>query len=273
MAAAAAAAEARGDARALQLLRPVELERGLRLLQRTLQGEGRPQPNRPAPVGVDGLPNSSVLRERMLHLDKAVDPRSLGFFTFGAFLAASRMVQLRVPIGKPTVVLYTPLPTEEQPTPEARAAELIARGELQDSGSLERWLHETWDLWHFTGVVNERTEVRGGTWVHLAVNAERLAALARLGREEVLEQHDLWLLSVAKAHELTLDAALATLQRGGGGLKSSKAHSRPGVQALWRGAQPFTAPTGSGRLHGHAFHPVRGGGVLGLSEVGRKEQP
>jgi hypothetical protein len=33
-----------------------------------------------------------VLRERMLHLDKAVDPRSLGFFTFGAFLAASRMV-------------------------------------------------------------------------------------------------------------------------------------------------------------------------------------
>ena len=35
---------------------------------------------------------TQVLRERMLHLDKAVDPRSLGFFTFGAFLAASRMV-------------------------------------------------------------------------------------------------------------------------------------------------------------------------------------
>jgi hypothetical protein len=33
-------------------------------------------------------------------------------------------VQLRVPIGKPTVVLYAPLATEEQPTPEARAAVL-----------------------------------------------------------------------------------------------------------------------------------------------------
>eukprot|EP00964_Phaeocystis_antarctica_P101743 scaffold67233_cov45-Phaeocystis_antarctica.AAC.1 len=172
------------------------------------------------------------------------------------------MVQLRVPIGKPTVVLYAPLPAEEQPTPEARAAELVAREDIQDSGALERWLHETWDLWHFTGVVNERTEaapsytsdpgpspspypyqVRGGTFVHLAVNAERLAALARLGREEALEQHDLWLLSVAKAHELTLDAALATLQRGGGGLKSDKAQSRPGVQALWRpNPKPNTHP-------------------------------
>ena len=129
-----AAAGAGGDARAVQLS---ELQRGLRLLQRTLHGEGRVNPNRPAPVGVDGLPNSSVLRERMLHLDKAVDPRSLGFFTFGAFLAASRMVQLRVPIGKPTVVLYAPLPAEEQPTPEARAAELVAREDIQDSGSLE----------------------------------------------------------------------------------------------------------------------------------------
>ena len=92
-------------------------------------------------------------------------------------------------------------------------------------------------------MVNERTEVRGGTFVHLAVNAERLAALARLGREEALEQHDLWLLSVAKAHELTLDAALATLQRGGGGLKSDKAQSRPGVQALWRpNPNPNTHP-------------------------------
>ena len=47
---------------------------------------------------------------------------------------------------------------------------------------------------------------------------------------------------------------------------------RAGVQVLWRGCQPFTAPTGSGRPHGHAFHPVRGGGVLGLSEAGRKER-
>ena len=54
-----AAAEAGGDARAVQLS---ELQRGLRLLQRTLHGEGRVNPNRPAPVGVDGLPNSSVLR-------------------------------------------------------------------------------------------------------------------------------------------------------------------------------------------------------------------
>ena len=42
-------------------------------------------------------------------------------------------------------------------------------------------------------------QVRGGTFVHLAVNHDRLAAMAQLGREEVLEQHDLWLLSVAKA--------------------------------------------------------------------------
>ena len=31
-------------------------------------------------------------------------------------------------------------------------------------------------------MVNERTEVRGGTFVHLAVNHDRLAAMAQLGR-------------------------------------------------------------------------------------------
>ena len=43
-----------------------QMQRGLTLLQRTLRGEAR----RPAPVGVDGLPNTSVLREQMLDHDK-----------------------------------------------------------------------------------------------------------------------------------------------------------------------------------------------------------
>ena len=38
----------------------------------------------------------------------------------------------------------------------------------------------------------------GGTFVHLAVNSERLAALTKLSSEEALLQHDMWLLSVAK---------------------------------------------------------------------------
>ena len=67
-------------------------------------------------------------------------------------------------------------------TPQARAAELVAREDVSDLRCLERWLHATWELWHFTGVVNERTEVRGGTFVHLAVNHDRLAAMDQLGR-------------------------------------------------------------------------------------------
>ena len=104
-------------------------------------------------------------------------------------------------------------------TPQARAAELVAREDVSDLRCLERWLHATWELWHFTGVVNERTEVRGGaksggdpspspdpspnpstspspspspnpnsyqvrggTFVHLAVNHDRLAAMDQLGK-------------------------------------------------------------------------------------------
>ena len=37
-----------------------------------------------------------------------------------------------------------------------------------------------------------------------------------------------------QAHELTLDAALAELQRGGA-LKSERARARAGLQELWRG--------------------------------------
>ena len=59
----------------------------------------------------------------------------------------------------------------------------------------------------------------------------------------------------AKAHELTLDAALATLQRSHhrGGLKSAKGLSRSGVEKLWRSCQPFAAPSGTGRASGHSL--------------------
>lgn len=55
-------------------------------------------------------------------------------------------VRLRAPIGKPTVLLYAPLPPAEQPSPETRAAELVAREDAAEVRLLERWLHETWDF-------------------------------------------------------------------------------------------------------------------------------
>ena len=93
-----------------------------------------------------------------------------------------------------------------------------------DAKRFERWGHRAWDLWRFYGIFGDSAYDDGPQQPGVA------AELIALEREPLLQRHDKWLLSLARALELDLKTSAALLQPA---LKSEAAGSDEGREWLW----------------------------------------